>query len=460
MYTRRTFGNIKSLLHFDYPYHGAVNSGLLDECSVASWTKYGNALSASNFEHADIYFSNAPKFGYRCLYTQSASDYIQSANSIFNSANFDAEIFICVKSSTAGIIFALLNGNSPVISLSVSSSRALTLNSQASSFIFALDTWCHIKLSCSGNSASVFADGACVINSASVTNTGVTGIRIGGAHAMFDEFAFRQGNANASVPSKPYQGALDIVKAGGFGDGHDGALSWSSTSNFTVNSWAEIKSVSGNSLTLKTPSGRSVWTSANAAYAISPGDEVLITPNMKSSYQDYSGCYAFRHITSVNGSNITLNSPVTEEFDMENIFTQYNFYILKVPNFSAVNVSNGSLFPVKPGFCVFRSKGDCVLNPKRVGSKTFSGIETYPLSHSELPDRIFHRNGAYMFFTGGTFSSAPTLYKLGAVDQYGKPRIALLIAAKKIKIDPENFAFDQVINDSLSGRCYMAGDLI
>ena len=102
MYTRRNFPGILSLLHFDFPHYNADNSALKDEASQETWSRHGNIMTASKYSPADYTDSNTPKFGYRCLYSQSSTDYVTASNShgtfdINSSGPYTFEVFIQPK---------------------------------------------------------------------------------------------------------------------------------------------------------------------------------------------------------------------------------------------------------------------------------------------------------------------------------------------------------------------------
>ena len=489
MYTRRIFTGIKSLLHFDFPHANANDSGLKDETGLETWTRSGSAMFASKYQPSDFSASNAPKFGYRCLYTKSANDFIQSTNNnaSFSTDKFDTEIFICPQSSTAGNILAFMNGNSESLALSLTSSRALKVSSSSwslaseSSFIVPLNSWHHVRLQVSGTMLKVFADGAQVIG---VNVPGgklpVTGLRIGGAHSFFDEFVYRDNIQNAFVPTQPAQGVLDLTKIGGFGTGADGEF-YGNASDMTLNTHGRIQTLSGVNASVNS------WFTANhAAKSLSPGDEVMFFAiNHTGSYAlDIRGLYAFRRVISSDGNNFIIDSPLVTEFGRSDFVYNDYLYAFRVPNFSNVTVTGHNLYALNQ-LIAFRCTGNVTF--QNAGTKpsttTHTRNDDYDLSHSDLPDRMISSQGNLIVVCGGTFtadssthlghvkaSSAMRPAGYGASSSYDMPVMIgnpgnsiygfnVLIAARKIRIDSNSLDYGAMSTGSYSGLCYLAGDM-
>ena len=64
--SKRNFGSIKSLLHFDFPYFNEPSDGLDDYVGLETWSKEDSsvALYGSMVPNAGNY---SPKYGYRYL---------------------------------------------------------------------------------------------------------------------------------------------------------------------------------------------------------------------------------------------------------------------------------------------------------------------------------------------------------------------------------------------------------
>lgn len=490
MYTRRIFTGIKSLLHFDFPHFNAKDSGLKDETGLETWSRSGSAMSASKHIPAGFASAIAPKFGYRCLYTQSANDFIQSTNysGSFSTDKFDTELFICPQSSTAGNILAFMNGNSESLALSLTSARNLRVSSSSwslaseSSFIVPLNSWHHVRLQVAGTTLKVFADGAQVI---AVNVPGgklpVTGMRIGGAHSFFDEFVFRDNIQNAFVPSQPVQGVLDLTKIGGFGTGADGEFNGNADS-MNINTCGHVDSLKGVNACVTS------WNASNcAAKSLSPGDEVMFFAVNHSSAinKNLTGLYAFRRVISSDGLSFIIDSPLETEFGQSEFANNNWLYAFRVPNFSRVNITGGNLY-AKFQASAFRCTGDVTIS--NAGTKFMSASPTryddFDLSHSDLPDRMISSRGNLIVICGGTFTAdssamlghaktSASLFRpagYGGADNYSQPVMIgspsnkyygfnILIAAKKLRIDSDSLAYGADAQHHYSGLCYLAGDM-
>ena len=76
--SKRDWGAVKSILHFDYPYYAEPGDGLGDEASSETWTRVGNTNLAGVEAPYDV--QGAPKFGYRCAYFPDTSSSITGTN--------------------------------------------------------------------------------------------------------------------------------------------------------------------------------------------------------------------------------------------------------------------------------------------------------------------------------------------------------------------------------------------
>ena len=82
--SKRDFGTIKSLLHFDFPYYKEPNDGLDDDVGLEEWSREGNVMLAGNLIPQES--TGTPMFGYRCAYFPDTTSFIVSENTsgIFN----------------------------------------------------------------------------------------------------------------------------------------------------------------------------------------------------------------------------------------------------------------------------------------------------------------------------------------------------------------------------------------
>ncbi len=488
MYTRKVSTGILSLVHFDFPHYYALNSGLKDEIPGNSWYIAGNANFAGKYQPVDVVISNAPKFGYRCLYTQSNSDYIFSRGLTGTVNSLCAEIWLNIQSSTTGNIFAAMNASDEIFSLSVTASRNVKFSSNnwnitvTSDNALSLNSWHHIRLAISNRTVTVYADGVQIIS----TNTDVesvtfTMIRIGGANALYDEFILRDNIPTFTVTSQPYNLALDITKMGGFGTGRDGELIID-TGNVAINTCGHVTAVNAKNFTL----ALLTYATYKPVKEINAGDEVMFLVLQKSSGPDeLCGLYAFRNIISVDGKNFSVDAPVNDEFDMAEAVNNYNVYCYKIPHFSKADISANLL--TRHYVIAFRCSGDVNFTG---GTKAQDGTvtarsDTHNLTHSDLPDRMIPSLGNIIITCGGKFT-APEGARLGhekagtithpagyggrvingencIMIPYSPSSTAygfnILIAAKRLAIDENALAYGARATNWYSGLCYLAGDL-
>ena len=103
---------VKILMHFDYPYFAEAGDGLRDEIGTLSWSKVGSAELVGVEQPVMIVVTGTPKFGWRCLQTESNSDYIMANVNdnyldINSATNYEFECFIRKVTATAGNILII-----------------------------------------------------------------------------------------------------------------------------------------------------------------------------------------------------------------------------------------------------------------------------------------------------------------------------------------------------------------
>ena len=489
MYTRRLWGAVKSLLHFDYPHYYADGSGLKDEASPEQWRKSGNASFVGRADPSDEHITDAPRFGYRCLKTSGNDSYVSSSNSygtfsLTGSWAVNIDIFVYVLESLAGIIWAFMDGASQALSLSLTESRSLVLSSAQLGLnltvidSLTLSSWHHVRAVISGGTAKVYIDGA-EAGAATFTqdSLNVSSFRIGGCGALFDEFCYRIDPAFVSVPVEPYRGALDITKAGGFGDGHDGELNHTGTGSFSLNTCGVVKEYSGTSVRVNS------WIQATYYKSINPGDEIMFLVKQTSSLRDSSLCgrYAFRHVVSIDGTNFTIDRPVSEEFSMDEALRDYTVTAYKIPNLTSLTFTNGKA-RLKHWIFAARATGNIIWGGSTVIDSGQYRHDDLTLCHSDLPDRMPYYMGNILMFAGGTFSapegarigngpSAP--FRPGGIGgsslwenpvMVGGPSSRssgynILIAARTLEVDYTALCYGARHASGYSGCCYLAGDV-
>lgn len=237
--SKRDFGTIKSILHFDFPYFNEPNDGLTDEASNETWSKAGNtALAGVQIPYAR---QSEPKFGYRCAYFPNNSSYITGTNNheTFNisaSGNYEIEAFI--KFSGAGNIFILGD-----LLLSVDSSGYMTLLEQTASTAFTPDTWQHVLLRIAEGYCTLYLDGVQVLGAEISDDLNPLSVQLGGFVGYMDEFVFRDSASSGTpkIPAAPYTATFDVGLVVGFRTSSDGDVTISS--NAQINSYGIINSI-------------------------------------------------------------------------------------------------------------------------------------------------------------------------------------------------------------------------
>ena len=440
---KRNFGAIKCLLHFDYPYFNEPNDGLDDEVGIETWSKenddikmYGSAIPNAG--------SKAPVFGYRCLYAQGA---ILGTNNtgIWNlnsSRDYEIEMFVNPKAhgSNAGIrrLFRLWpsteSGTASILMLSLTINGNLELTSTGwditepftGATVLKINTWHHIMLRVSKQKLTLFLNGAPEFSADLPENVTlpVAQVRVGyfasATFAFFlEEFVFRHaaGSKAPTAPTEPYSGILDISKVGGFGDGSD-ADCIITTSRTGLGKNGVISLTTGSTITVLS------WSSG--AFSPDVGSEVMIhvTAPRSTTNAEYpqAGLYAFAHVVSVSGSDITLNREISTENDDDfsldsSLLSSYYVQAIVVPNFKSFTVNSGVTLTANTwststggGIIPFRCTGDCTINGSIIThGKGTTRYDYQQMTHSKLIDRFLCSQGGGIFIAcGGTFTASAT----------------------------------------------------
>ena len=425
MRSRRYFGHIKSLLHFDFPYYHTGTSslkssvGAWDDASPEFWEYNGKAKLDGSIGRDYSVPSGSPKFGWKSLQTASSSDYIAGSNSagtfaLSPNSNSEIECFIQPVDATAGNIVAFMNGNTSVFSISRETSGKIRLTCSAwnlnalGSAEISTNSWHHLRIRITDNTAYLFVDGVQCLNAA-LTPGGylnITECRIGGFNGYIDEFVFRDAiDSTNTVPSAAYKARLDISAMGGWGDGRHGTLNVKSGVKQRINAYTSIASgKSGSSEITRTADG---WHSVIGTPG--EGDELLILIQAKGADtpDELAGRYAFRHILSTSGNNIILDSPLDDDFSLTEALRDYRVYLIHIPNYSSVNIeSGGQLLGQFQGLCAFRCTGNVTVSGciAPYGNSAVLKKDNVLLTPESLPDRFIMSNGGgVMAFCGGKF---------------------------------------------------------
>lgn len=429
--SRRNFGTIKSLLHFDYPYFNEPNDGLGDEIGLETWTK--SSTSSVNLHGSEIPKAGvcAPKFGYRCLRTYKGSVQCNNESGIWNltsNGSYEIEMFVKFLDVTKECnIFSLMDTEktTAILKLSLTTSGLLNfvssgLGAESTSGMTALtkNIWYHILVRISGGRARVYLDGHLELATAlsPEIELAVGQVRIGNDLSNYtvyvDEFVFRHsaGKGLPRVPTEPYNAYLDEENIGGYGTGSDGDKVIAES--MTMNTCGTISAV--NDSTALTVSD---ITEGDCVFA--NGTEVLIhvTAPLSTTVAEYpsTGLYEFRKITSISdtedGKSITLDKSIDTEngdtFTLDSTLLEtYKVQVISVPNYNTLTINaEATVSPTEgSGIVVFRCKGDCTINGKILTSGY--GLIRYDMiqmTHSQMIDRfmITHGGGIYIV-CGGT----------------------------------------------------------
>ena len=427
--SKRNFGSIKSLVHFDFPYFNEPNDGLDDEVRGAEWGRNGNVKLAGTQIPYEI--TGTPKFGYRCAYFPDTASYIASVNDddtfdLNPSESYEFECFV-KKVGEAGAILTLGD-----LELGIDSNNRITLASttwgfdETSTTTISVGTYQHILLRINENSVKVYLDGAEAISTLITSSIMLTpsNITLGGFVGYMDEFVFRQsaGTEAPTVPTHPYSGILEPENVGGYGTGEDGNVEIDTDTQ--INSYGLVSSIT-DSQTLTVSS----W--SNGTCTPAAGCEVMlhITAPISTASAAYPsvGLYAFSKIAEINGTAITLTDEITTangyDFTLESsLLTTYYVQVITVPNYESLTIDAG--VTVSPltwstttggGIVAFRTTDDCTINGSIIThGKGAIRYDFHQMTNSKLIDRFLCSQGGGIFITcDGTFTALDTA-RLGA----------------------------------------------
>ena len=399
---KRNWEDIKSILHFDFPYFNEPNDGLGDEASSETWAKSGNTSLAGTQNPYAAYAD--PKFGYRCAYFPNTSSYITGTNTngtfnISTSGSYEIEAFI--KFNGTGNIFIFGD-----LVLAIDTSGCMTLLGQTASTAFTAGTWQHVLLRIAAGTCTVYLDGVGVLSATLTTDITPEFIQLGGFVGYMDEFVFRTsaGTNTPTVPTEPYNATLNVNALGGFGTGSDGDVTISANTN--LNSYGVINSITN-------PKTFSVSSWNYGAYTPAVGREIMI----HGTGTDYSktGLYAFAKIARISGVHIGLKQSITTENGFD--FTLDNSLLSTSSIEVIINTLtvNANISPTGGGIVAFRCKGDCTINGSII-THGYGSIrnDTFQMENSKLINRFLCAQGGGIFITcGGTFSAIANA-RLGA----------------------------------------------
>lgn len=441
---RRKFDpHIKSLVHFDFPYYAEPSDGCRDEINGNIFVRYGNVMFVGTEFPCDEIVEGTPKFGYRCLCSNSNSDFIAAPNqaNIFSlkaGSNYEFEFFVKAKSqSTQGNIMRLMKDNVSVFTIAITpemrisvQSPALNINS-ASSEILRGDEWYFVRVCLYSGNLKIYVSGEKPSDSSTLPSPDggseftdysayalvIDELRLGGLNGFIDEFLMRDSKSTSGIPDKPHQAFLDVSDAGGYGNG---VTNITLSSDKMINSYALVKKVSGQNITLGT-----ITKGQLADFSV--GGEVMIhVSKPKSSSDSETGFFAFRKILGVKSKVLTLDSPVVNEFDLASCVSNYYVQAIAVPNLNTFNLPSERT--IKPrtfgdsyggGIIIIRCKSDMNIDGKIITAVQTDNLGPHRTdklqgTHSDMINRfLINDGGGIILICGGTLRISSTA-KIGA----------------------------------------------
>jgi hypothetical protein len=432
--SRRKFpSSYKSLLHFDFPYVGEPNSGLRDEIGIEGWSAQGNTKFVGTELPNDGVVAGTPWYGYRCLQTTAATDYLSCTNvtgmwNLSSEGSYEVEMFARPTTATAGNILVVgdmtlgLNASlqltltSTTLGLSITSTGTLTLNA-----------FNHIVLRFAGGTAYLFIGGQASGSQAMTASASLspTEARLGGFSGQLDEFRFRHSvsTGNPVVPTQPYTGYLDLASINGRGNGKHGDVSLVGGTNININSYAMIQGIAGAGLNV------TIGQELVGQYGeFEEGDEIMILHSLKrndtGNYESDLGKYELRNVVSRNGTTLVINKPITDfNVDPGTYYTQ----AIKVPNFKTFQLALGVTLKCPDfdtvrggGIIAFKSQGDVTLYGKLLSATTGpKRTDSLRLTHADMIDN-FVLTGNVFIVSGGTIGTGADCRIGGDFDGSGK----------------------------------------
>ena len=450
--SKRDFGSIKSLLHFDFPYYKEPNDGLDDDVGIETWSKEGSA----KFYGIEIpkVGTQAPKFGYRCYFSESGSCIEGTNNSgIWNlnsSKNYEIEFFfwpkahgvctgrylvrLCHISSTDNAAFYLHMNDSGRL-LIYCPSWGITSEVVGNAIVSA-GTWSHILLRISNDTLKIFLNGTEDLSLSLIQNTTLPSINhvcLGGANCSttyafyFDEFVFRHsaGTGTPTIPTHPYRAHFNLDKVEGY-NGYGNVTTEATTidADTQINSYGVLSSITD----AKTFSVSS-W--SNGSITPTAGSEVMIhitaPKSTDSAAYPLVGLYAFAKIESIDGTKIVLDREISTEngddFTLKSsILSTYYVQVISVPRYASLTLnSSKNINPLTwststgGGIVVLRTTGDCTINGN-ILTHGYGAIryDLHQMTNSKLIDRFLCSQGGGVFISCGGKLSIPSTARLGA----------------------------------------------
>lgn len=422
MPSRKFASNIKSLLHFDYPYYLENNDGLRDEVSSEKFTRNNVKFVGTEIPNDEI-IASCPKFGYRCPSFSGQDSFISATNNtgiftLSESGSYEFGFFLRVTAQASGRILAIKNsaGSYP-FAFGVTSDGKFTLAGSTSTTAISLYTWTYILIRIANKKFYVYQNGTQIMTG-DFSGADCESLQLGGFTGQIDEFIFKHGAASSlTPPTEPQKALCDINSFGGFGTGRHGSQNITTQDN-KINSYGIIKTASGKNITVNS------WTNGainNVSLAPSVGDEVMIhVTKSKGTEFSHTGKFAFRKIAAINGTTLILDNEI-DEFNLPSLLERYYVQIITVPNFIDLTIAtNGSLKPLQfnantgGGIIAFRCASVCqVLGQIISFGYGTERTDTLQLTHAGIIENFVLNYGGGIFIAAKNFTASSTA-RIGA----------------------------------------------
>ena len=438
MKQRITYGNIKTLLHFDYPYH--LNAtvfepgyGLRDELvsnnqSTIAWSRI---IPSSGVGYGD---SSKVWMGRGCAEFHSDSEFILGTNldnlwDLDPLAQYEIEFFINPINYDAVNILKLENFSSNVFNLKFTSEGMLQLQCGApwnnilleGSIIIPTANYSHILLRVNNGELSIRVNAILDIAMTIPTNTvlKVSDIYLGGYVGLMDEFCFRyEIRPDFAPPLTQYVGSVNVSEFHGYGDGALGTFE--TTANFHPNTHSQIIGLQNNGqiLTLNPLVERQVGQYGD----FEVGDEVMIHVSVPKvgTVCEHIFKYDFARIVEIQDDIITLDREI-EAFPASTIMDDYILQLVTIPNYENLIVKH-QLLPYAwvnncGGILALRCSNTLTLmdNSYIIPNLQVTGkyrIDNKYFCHNDILYRGIMSNSAFCFILAHTVSST-NLGKIG-----------------------------------------------
>ena len=439
--SKRKFGAIKSLLHFDYPYFNEPGDGLGDEVGLETWSKESSAaLYGSVIPKAG---TQAPKFGYRCLYARGAVIGTNTTGiwNLNSSGEYEIEMLVYLSAHGGTRYLFRLENAELLLLLDLTSTGELRVRVSnwgvadvTGATVVSTGAWHHVLLRVSEQKLTLFLDGAGELSADLPENVELspTSAKIGYFSSTsykfyIDEFVFRHsaGAKAPTVPTHPYSGSLMLDKIVGYkGFGSKTTNGTVIAANTQINSYGIITSI----IDAKT-FAVSAWD--NGSYTPAIGGELLIHITAPKSTTDAAyplvGLYAFAKIESIDGKLVALSREISTEngydFTLDSsLLDTYYVQVISVPKYASLTINSGKT--VTPltwntgkggGIVAFRTEGDCTINGSILTHGKGAGRwDTQQMTNAKLIDRFLCSQGGGVFIVCGGTLTIGSSARLGA----------------------------------------------